>query len=107
MKCNNYNDCQDDKKEIVTYCEIACTSPLKCTCRQGETDGKMTIDEAIEILKRRHGELEAPIDGEMKRALELGIQALEVVQKSRTKYSRSAIYLLPGEIDSRVNKREA
>ena len=35
-ECNNYNDCQDDKKEIVTYCEIACTSSLKCICRQGE-----------------------------------------------------------------------
>ena len=27
-ECNNYNDCPDDKKEIMTYCEIACTSPL-------------------------------------------------------------------------------
>ena len=40
-ECNNYNDCQDDKKEIVTYCEIACASPLKCICRQGETGGEI------------------------------------------------------------------
>ena len=42
-ECNNYNDCQDDKKEIVTYCEIACASPLKCICRQGETAGKLKL----------------------------------------------------------------
>ena len=43
----------------------------------------MTIDKAIEILKRRHGELEAPIDGEMKHALGLGIEALKAVQRHR------------------------
>ena len=57
----------------------------------------MTIDEAIKILERslyKHTFLYAGRDDE---ALGLGIEALKVVQKSRTKYSRSAIYLLQGE----------
>jgi len=78
----------------INYIELPEVAPDWCPHRK-----QMTIDEAIEILKRRHGELEAPIDGEMKHALGLGIEALKVVQQSRVKYSRSAIYPLPSETE--------
>ena len=57
----------------------------------------MTIDEAItrlEVFVKDVSEAEPEL---LDDAIRLGIEALKVVQKSRTKYSRSAIYLLPGE----------
>jgi len=59
----------------------------------------MTIDEAIVILTAMRDKTHIYDEHEIKVAESLGIEALKVVQQSRTKYSRSAIYLLPGETE--------
>ena len=57
----------------------------------------MTIDEALAVLKELKRHPMHKKNDYHKDAVQLAIEALKVVQKSRTKYSRSAIYLLQGE----------
>ena len=61
----------------------------------------MTIDEALYELEAIKNNLwhRGRKDKYWGDAVVLGIEALKVIQKSRTKYSRSAIFLLPGETE--------